>query len=176
MIKVQSSTSGFTLIELLIVFAIIGILSIKGMAALVDYSRSQTLNTAALDLVTMLQQAKNRAASQVKPDICGTLDGYKVTICNLPGLYCQDSQTYAYAMYAVCTSAGVSVPVFIDGKKFPTGISWRTVGFGATDTTTTSVLFRVITGGITGNGNMVLVGYNNIKKITVDSAGNIVVN
>ncbi len=163
--KVQSLNYGFTLIELLIVFSIIGILSVKGIAALADYSRSQALNTAVLDLVTTLQQARNRSASQVKPDICGTLDGYKIGLCSRDATSCAATDgSYSYAMYAVCGNN----TVFIDGKKFPTNISYDNA------TSTNSILFRVITGGVIGNGTIKINGYNSQSKtITIDSVGNV---
>ncbi len=68
------SNDGFTIIELVIVFSVIAILSSVGIAASINYSRAQTLQTASLDLINTLNQAKSYAQSQYKPDDCNTQD------------------------------------------------------------------------------------------------------
>lgn len=71
---------GFTLTELLVAITIMAILSSVGIASFVSYSRTQELNSATQDVVTMLQLAKASANSQIKPSSCtpGSLKAYKV--------------------------------------------------------------------------------------------------
>ena len=77
--KFKHVEKGFTLIELMVVFSILAVLSTIGVAAFVSFSRTQTLNAAASDIKSMLNLAKSRAYSQVKPSVtpCNTsqLDG-----------------------------------------------------------------------------------------------------
>jgi prepilin-type N-terminal cleavage/methylation domain-containing protein len=75
---------GFTLIELLTVITIMAILGTLSIAGFVSYNQVQSLQTSVNDVILMLNTAKSRAQSQVKPpssSVCnGTLDGYKVEI------------------------------------------------------------------------------------------------
>ncbi len=150
--------AGFTLIELIVVISVTAVLSIIGIAAFVTYSRTQALTTSVLDIVTMLQVAKSRAQSQVKPDAAPCLDGYRVAIL---------SSNKTYQMFAVCLPNDYPVAGYT--KKLPSNIC-----FDASATTTTSILFRVLTGGVGGGGDIQINGYGSGFKITVNSAGNIV--
>ncbi len=79
-------SAGFTFIELIVVFSVIAILSSVGIASFVSYSRTQQLNSSSSELVTLINLAKSRSASQIKPNnigICSnnaTLEGYEVRI------------------------------------------------------------------------------------------------
>lgn len=157
-----SSPKGFTLIELLVVIAIIAALSIIGIAALVAYSRAQVLNASASDIATLLNAAKSRAQSQVKPTtgVCSTspLDSYQVSL---------SIASKTYQLNAVCAGNTMLIG---QAKTLPTDISFDSGG-----TTTTAISFLIITGGVKGAGDIKISGYSNSKKITVNSSGNITV-
>lgn len=157
---------GFTLIEISIVISILAVLTTAGLAAFVNYSRTQSLQTAVYDLRTTLNLAKSRAFSQVKPeqsispDIiepCASqpLDGYRVLVSET-----NDS----FEMDAIC--AGNSYK--IQSGNFPQNI---TVSSGAT--TSTSFFFPVISGGVVGSGSVALTGYGQTRTIVVDSIGTV---
>lgn len=153
---------GFTLIELIVVFAIISILSIIGVAAFLDYSRTQTVNDAALSFATVLQTAKSRAQSQVKPPfgVCGqVLDGYRVAVI-LP-------QTYR--MEAVFGAGACTQPV--ETKTLPQGVLFSASG--------QSFLFRVLTGAVEGAGSgtrVEVTGFGKERVVTVYADGRIAIN
>lgn len=88
---------GFTLLELIVVITITAVLAVGGIAAYIQYSRIQALNSAVSGLNATLQLAKSKAQSQVKPidGLCSaqTLQGYKVTI---------DPSTNSYGLSVVC--------------------------------------------------------------------------
>lgn len=91
---------GFTLVELLVAIAIIATISAVGVASFVSYGSSQTLNTTTLDVVNMLETARSRALTQVKPPVgnCTSIEGdpepplvgYQVTINNTNKTYTLD--------------------------------------------------------------------------------------
>ena len=153
-----SISSGFTLIELIIVFTVISILSTIGIASFVDYSRSQSLQSAASDLASTLNSAKSRATSQVKPSQClGALNGYQVDILS--------DRTYSLSAY--CPEARLIQTITLPDNgniKFDLGLG---------QTTTTSVFFPIIKGGIQGAGDMALTAYGQTKTVTIDNVGNI---
>ncbi|GEM_PF-2274670 len=162
---------GFTLIELLIVFSISSILSVLGITSFISYNKTQTLNNATSDLVTMLNVGRSRATSQVKSSSCtGTLNGYKLNICKSPFSECvpPESTNSDYALYAVCDESIVSPA--IDSKKLPSGVN-----FGVS--TPKSTFFKVISGGVEGSGtiSLALSGYNEGKYIEVGNIGSITV-
>ena len=64
------SEKGFTLLELIVVFSIIAILSTIGLASFVNYSKAQILQGSANDIISTLNTAKSKAASQIKPNTC----------------------------------------------------------------------------------------------------------
>lgn len=152
----MKKSSGFTLIELSIAISILAILTTAGLAAFVNYSRTQALQTAAYDLRTTLNLAKSRSFSQVKPAQCGnqTLDGYKVAI------YITSN---SYELIALC-AGNVYVA---KSTTFPSGIAVTS------DSTSTSFFFPVISGGVAGSGYVVLTGFGQTKTITVDQIGTI---
>lgn len=156
---------GFTLIELLIVFSVISILSIVGIASFVSYSRSEALNSATMEVYTMLNTAKSRALSQVKPSegSCATdpqnpqssppLESYKVSI----------SSQRTYKLDAVCGSNTLS----IDEKKLPSEITFST---------SETMTFHIISGSVDGAGTVTINAFGKSKNIVVDSYGNISIN
>ncbi len=169
------SQRAFTLIELLWSVAVGAILSTIGVAAFLDYSRSQTLVTATTDIASMLQVARSRAQSQVKPTVgacvSAPLDGYKVLICGLAGSVCSPGNA-DYELVAVC--GGTNVFPAVSSKTLP---AKPNISFNQSGTTIREVLFRVLSGGVDGSGTIKIEGYNNTcKVISIDSVSKITVN
>lgn len=148
---------GFTLIELAVVISILAILTTVGLAAFVSYSRTQTIASAASDLSTILNLAKSRSFSQVKPEQCvnQSLDGYKVLIF---------LSSNSYEMDAVCSGNVYK----IKSVNLP-----QNVVFSSDATTSTSFFFPVISGGVLGSGSVVLSGFGQTRTITVDLVGTV---
>lgn len=77
---------GFTLIELMVAISIMAVLSTIGIASFVSYKKVQTLNTAAINLVTDLRAARARSVAVIKPTTCITsnyaLLGYQLKLVN----------------------------------------------------------------------------------------------
>lgn len=145
---------GFTILELIVVFAIIAILSTVGIAAFVSYGRTQALQTSASEVSVLLNLAKSRSLSQIKPSVCSSqiLNGYQVVI-TLPDKYQMD---------VVCSG----FPYKIQGKTLLTNIT-----FDSLKTTSLSFFFPVLVSGVQGAGTVVLTGYGQEKSITVDPIG-----
>lgn len=137
--------SGFTLLELIVAFSIIAILSTVGIASYINFARWQTLQQAYLDFFNTVSLARANAASQVKPSQCissSTLDGYRVRI---------NTVANSYTLSVVCS--GIDYIIFT--KSLSTGVVFNK----STDnppTTTTDILFSVLTSGVTNPGNVVL--------------------
>jgi|SRR3989344_3399593 len=165
---------GFTLIEVVIAFSIMAIISLVGIAAFINYNRSQVLNTAASDIVGILNLAKARSSSQVKLAECvGSLDSYKVGFCKLSSEDCLSAESDKdYAVYAVC--GGNTISPAIVSRKLPENISLVAGG-------PTVFFFRVLTGGVDFSGgspgNITISGFTGSQRIIkVFSNGRIVVN
>lgn len=158
---------GFTLIELVVAFSVIAFLSTVGIASFVSYSRSQALSVSAKDLVNALNLAKSRSLSQVlAPSQCPgqSLIGYEVRLCGFSTPTCLSEGDYELN---ITCSGNIFSPV--ETKKLPVGIS-----FDENQTTTTSFLFPILTGGVNmggGDGTIVLSGYGQTRTIIVNSSG-----
>jgi prepilin-type N-terminal cleavage/methylation domain-containing protein len=74
----SSAHEAYTLIEILIVIGIIGLLMSIGILQYRDYSRRQSLTSAARNLVSGLTLAQENALSGKKPALCTSLNGYRV--------------------------------------------------------------------------------------------------
>lgn len=164
-----TKVSGFTLIELLIVISILAVLGSAGVASFVSYSRSQTLNTAALDIVTTLQVARSRAATQIKKSDCNgkILDGYRFNICKLSGSDCNPS-SLDYELVAVC--GGGNSTTVITTKSLPSQVSWNT---NNSFTPPLMVTFPIIKGGAIGSGTIKLIHFGLCRNVNIDNSGNI---
>ncbi len=148
---------GFTLIELSVVISIMAVLSTMGIAAFVNYSRTQSLQNAAYDLITVLNLAKSRSFSQVKPPGCTVLDGYKVSLSNSDN---------SYKIEAICLGNAFGTV----SKDLPQNIS---ISSDSSCTSSSSFFYPIISGGVSGSGCIVLSGYNQKKIITVDMLGTV---
>jgi prepilin-type N-terminal cleavage/methylation domain-containing protein len=164
----QVNNRGFTLLELIIVFTVIAIISTIGTASFVNYSRSQSLQSAASILALTLSSAKSSASSQVIPDACSgkTLSGYKVVIDDPPS-----NPSTKYSLYVVCGDP--LDPPLIETLTLPDNGN-IIFNLDPTQTTTQSIFFTIINGGVQGAGNIVLTGYNKPPKtVTIDNIGNV---
>lgn len=160
----SNSKKGFTLLELLVVFVIIAIISTVSLAAFVSYNKIQTVKSAAFDVISLLQDAKSRTQSQVKPSIVAcnsnTLDGYEVRICGLTGSLCNTQNTYE--LYVRCGNLTSKLST----KTLPTNVA-----FDSATTTSTQYIFKVLSGGVDGAGSIGITGYGNTLKVTVTQQG-----
>lgn len=161
---------GFTLIEIIVVFSIIAILSVIGVAAFVNYSRLQTVETSASELANYLTVAKSRAISQVKPtsqvpqcDASAILNGYKVIICQTSSsdVLCNAANTYILAVR--CSDADYRIQT----RTLPKNVAYNP------SPTSTSFLFPVISSGVIGSGTVSLSAYGVTKRIIVNNVGGI---
>lgn len=168
----SQSQRGFTLIELLIVFSIIAFLTTVGLASFLIYNRFQILNTSAQGLVTTLNTAKIRAASQVKQQsgacsISGdTILGYRVHIV-AGGV----SGINNYQLFLVCSLGsypiGSSTPT-----TFPAGVYLSNSPPPSSD-----IYFHVLSGIVEGAGALQVSDiWGNRKVINVSTLGNISTN
>ncbi len=149
---------GFTLLELIIVFTVIAILSTTGIASFVNYSRAQSLQSAAVKLASTLNLAKSSASSQVKPSQCsGSLNGYQIDILS----------TTTYSLSVFCPEVHL-----IQTTTLPDNGNIK-FNLDLGQTTTISVFFPIITSGVYGAGNIVLTGHSQAKTIKIDNEGNI---
>lgn len=147
---------GFTLLELMIVFSVIAILSTIGIASFVNYSRSQSLQTAASDLALTLDSAKSRASSQVKISACsGALNGYQVDINTV------SKKDYTLSVY--CPEVHV-----IQTTTLPDN---GNITFDTGQTTANPIFFPVLTGAVRGAGAIVLTGYGQSRWVCIDPRG-----
>lgn len=164
------SQRGFTLIEIIVVFTIIAVLSVIGVASFANYSRRQTVDNAAQDLSSFLVIAKSRAISQVKPttqiaqcDANSILNGYKVVLCptSSSDVLCSSAGTYVLGVR--CSNVDY---------RIQSGTLPKNVTFNPTPTST-SFFYPVISSGVVGSGTISLSGYGYVKTVIVDSVGGI---
>ena len=157
-------SEGFTLLELVVVFSIIAVLSTISISSFVSFSRNQTLQQAQNDLINVLNTAKAKTVSQVKPSpACtnyNTLNGYSVSI---------DTAAQTYTLNVVCSGTTNPLP---PPTPLPHGVTFNS-SLDNPPTTTTSVFFSVLTGAVSGSGNIVLTSFGQTRTITITSEGTI---
>ncbi|HSA84276.1 MAG TPA: GspH/FimT family pseudopilin [Patescibacteria group bacterium] len=154
-----SLSRGFTLLEMLVVFTIMGILTATGMASFFSYSQNQAYNSAVSNVEAMLQLARSRALSQVKPVDCGTEAVRSYQVAFIP----------SGATYELRVTCGTATQHVLQTSVLP-----DTVLFDAT--TTPVISFGAGTAAATpAPGTVVITGYDKTKTITVNSAGIIAV-
>ncbi len=122
---------GFTIVEIIVVFSVIAILSSIGVAASVNYSRAQSLESAYQNLLTTLNQAKSYSLSQYKPNECSNsvLEKYLIEL---------DVENSTYTFSVICES-----PHEISSTNLP-----KDVAFSSTEITSRFFEFPILTGGI----------------------------
>lgn len=155
-----ASGAGFTLIELMVVISITAVLGTLGIAGYVNFNRTQVLQAASNEVVTILNLAKSRAQSQIKPPaLCSssqTLDGYEVKI----------TQPKDYALYLRCSGSSKQVDEWV--RELPNDIS-----FDASQT----FFFPIQTGGVQASGSgpwrIIISGYGRSKTITINPLGGV---
>jgi len=160
-------SGGFTLVELLVVFSVLVILSTVSIASFSSFNRTQSIQSAAFDLSTMLQTAKSRATSQYKPSSCGTntLSSYMVRVCKLTGSSCSSDGDYELLAScgggsSVIAKSRLSKNIFVDGAT----------------TTTKLIMFNLLNGSVSGTGDVVIKDTTgNIRTVTINNVGRITI-
>ncbi len=149
------SMRGFTLIELVVVFSISAIISTVSLAAFSSYSSSQVYRTAVSDFVSMLNSARSKSVSQVKPEQCSgsSLDGYQVSI---------DEVSSNYQLNVIC-GGSISLPV-IESRTLPEGVMF---GSGSVS----SIRFEVSSGAVNSESILTVEGFGKANTVTVDTTG-----
>ncbi len=164
------NSAGFTLLEIIVVFSVIAIIATVGIAAFVNYSKIQTLQTAYLDLKNTLSIAKSYSQSQLKPTECSNvLNGYEVDLDLFNG---------KYSLVAKCQGYDKNLKTV----SFPTNIK-----FNNSLTTTSTLLFPILSNNMASCNSSCTItiqryeGTNpqdsssegNCKVITIDNLGGI---
>ena len=147
------SRKGFTLIEILIVFVISSIIVGISVNSFTSYRNSQTYNQNLSDFVNLLNNARSRAISQVKPSSCGanTLKGIEVEIAASGRVYKQN---------AVC---GTSIILLSEGSL--------SQGMSFAPSSTTRVLFNVAYGNVDTAGAIGISGLGKASTISINKIG-----
>lgn len=152
----DSFEDGFSLLELLTVFGIIAILTSLGVAAYNSYNSSQTVQSSANDVATMLNTAKSKSLTQVIPASCGTnpVTGYQVDITINGGLY--------------------TLSAFCGGKQIITQNN-LSPGITFVNGSTTTVFFNIGTGTVASTATITIsqTGTSKTKTITVSQTGDV---
>ena len=157
----MTTERGFTLIELMVVLSVTAVLGTLGIAGFTTYNQVQILQSATSEVVSVLNLAKSRAQSQIKPsNLCsssGSLEGYKVEILAPKN----------YTLYLRCNVSESSTkdePVDEEAKVLPSDLN-----FGSN----VSFFFPVQTGGVQTSGQIVISGFGRSKTIIVNSLGGV---
>ena len=179
-IRNKIENKGFTLVELLVAIAASVIVSTIGMASYLSYSHTQTLNSAALDVVNMLETARGRALTQVKPEGCsGTLEGYTVVLGSTITSPATSSNTVEFAPRCGTNDGEIKslkLPQDISFSRnnidIPFKIRFLLLSAGAVKVDNSEQINDIDSSGISVN----IMGYSQSKTITIYSNGRIVHN
>jgi prepilin-type N-terminal cleavage/methylation domain-containing protein len=152
-----SLQEGYTFVELLVVISIIGLFSMISIASFVGYNDKQVLDANAKNVKNVYLLARSKAASQVKPPVCGTdtLNGYQVLL----------KVNNVYELDVVCGNN----PYLISSKSLPQNISFD-------PTSTNKVLFKVTTANIGSAATISISRSGTTKTIQIDTSGTIKMN
>lgn len=145
---------GYTLIEVLISLTIIGLLFGFGFANFRDFSRKQSLVSAARSLNGELRQVQSKASAGEKPSGCTTLSSYSFQI-----------SATSYQTAAVCSNG-----------SFPVKTENLTSGITLAATGDNPIYFKVLGQGITGAGTVITLTQTetaNTTTVTVTQGGEI---
>jgi prepilin-type N-terminal cleavage/methylation domain-containing protein len=165
---------GFTLIELLIVMAIAGILGTLSIASFSNYTKVQTLQTSANDVAAMLNLAKSRAQSQVKPSSCPTDNAIPANNFNLYGYRVVITALNKYTLYATCSNTVIN-PVTDTTKDKIINQQDKQLPSGVTFSVNASFFFTVLTGAASGGSVNIMETGVASKTITVSPLGGITI-
>lgn len=157
---------GFTLVEIIVASALFITASVIGIAEYRNYAESQVIKNAAYDVSIMLQKAKSRAQTQIKPANianCQTnsLNGYEVKFCSIPLSQCAAPAADRYELHVVC---GLTRSL-IEFRKLPAGVT-------ITNTSTPSFYFTVIHSTV-NTGSVRLNSAGQQKTVQVNGLGHI---
>lgn len=168
-----SSSKGFTFIELIVVIAVTAVLGTMGFASLASYNQTQQVVTTTQDIKTLLQQARSKAISQVKPAACPTdlsnpsnnsaLQGYEVDFCvgTLLGRPSACKASNDYEVNALCDN-GVGY-IAVASKQYSSKLTITS--------TYRSYFFPVISAGVSNSGTVTVSGYGKSQQITISPLG-----
>lgn len=157
--KLFLSSSGFTLLELLVVIMVIGAVAMLGVSSFANYSRDQRFNQAVLTFVNTLNTAKSKAYAQDKQTSfaeCAAnraLNGYSVSF-----------NANSYSLLINC-SGGSRTLSTVSLTAFSTSIT----------TAPRTVSFKVLTGAVSGSGNIVFTSSGKNKTVNITPVGVITV-
>lgn len=146
---------GFTLVELMVVLSITAVLGALGLAGFANYNKTQLLQTSTNEVVGILNLAKSRAQSQIKPSDCvGNLEGYGVRI-SLPN---------RYALFFRCTDNEVESQIKLLPSRLEFGVD-------------AIFFFPVLVGGANQAGQITILSSdsNSQKIIEIDLPGRIII-
>jgi prepilin-type N-terminal cleavage/methylation domain-containing protein len=151
-----SAHKGFTLIELLVVIALMSILMLSSISVFFSYTKSQSFQTAISDVVALINKAKSRSLTQVRPIECAAekaLESYQVSFTPLGS---------DYHFEVLC--GGESF--VLETKKLPSQVTFA-------ELSASSVVFNISTGTVVVPADVILTGFGNNKTISIDGVGNI---
>ncbi|MBI2613176.1 MAG: DUF1554 domain-containing protein [Candidatus Levybacteria bacterium] len=139
----------------MVALSITAVLGTLGIAGFTTYNQIQTLQAASSDVVSILNLAKSRAQSQIKPSgLCSaTLDGYTVVI-NAPS---------SYWLELNCSDGNHPI-IATQNKKLTANLNFSA---------NISFFFPVQTGGVQTPGQIVITGFGRNKTIVINSLGGV---
>ena len=144
----------------MVVLSVTAVLGTLGIAGFTTYNQVQVLQSATFDVVSVLNLAKSRSQSQIKPSaLCsssGSLEGYRVEILKPKN----------YTLYLRCNESGSPTDRRVDEEA---KVLSSDLNFGSN----VSFFFPVQTGGVQTSGQIVISGFGRSKTIIVNSLGGV---
>jgi prepilin-type N-terminal cleavage/methylation domain-containing protein len=165
--RFKFSRNGFTIIELLVGFSILAVISGLGLAAFVNISRKQTISEAVTNLKQTIDEARFKAISVVKPEVCAgsEIESYVVSLCYNENPSCS-GENNRYIANAICV--GVSPTPFPD-RDLPVGVTFEPPDSG---TPCQDIVFNIVPTSTEGVPCSVKVsGFGQTLVVSVNSKG-----
>lgn len=150
------SSAGFTLVELMVTIVVMGIIFGTGIAAYINFNKTQTVKQAGLKLKNDLRSVQGKALSgeRITGVTCtGVLDGYRFD-------YNTSGTSYSY--YSSCS--GPSDSRLSGTISLPTGVTFSNSG---------TVFFKVLGQGVNAPATLCLSGFSKIYRLRVTLSGEI---
>lgn len=124
-----------------------------GVTTALNYSRTQTVDSAANDFASVIQVAKSRSFSQSKPDICASAPLYEYQISVIDSTH-----------YALLVRCGTQTHE-LTRKTLPTGVTISPT----TGLLTFPVLKSIVVGGIdvVSGKTFTIAGYSITRTVTI---------